>query len=1031
MADRTSLKRPRPYLKVERSWKDQEREGRDELSRTKIASDSARMESKTRVEPRRRCHIPTPTLLLVLILSRHWQICTAFEHWQGRVAKGTSLGTSIKNQQQLGLQGTPLSSSVMFNYSEFQTPKDIDVSSPPYPRQDNDMEEEDETVENNLNTAPPSLPTSVGMDQMTRQSGNPIVDKTVPVDVQITLSVEPEADIEFLVQDMGEFLEHYLEKQFQQLIDFQQDKFAMATPIVTLQNVNLSVLLADESSRRTRSLRTTAWGKLSSSRPLLRSPNHDLKSRFLQESSRLATINVNGEVAYSVEVDGGLPTPIDIDQEWNAALAEFMSQPRLDEAVSNACVDGVVRVDQVDSLTLQNSPREPSEATTTTVISTNVANNPATGDGTIPWQGQSPNTTSSELTRPSTLSIIFGFFLTGIAALGLVGYCYIFYRKRKKRLRKKRQMKESISFPARNTSVGSAPPTTRQSSSLGPPPMLPVVASPIILTPIDETFSEDTSYKGLESSIGSEDASDAFAKELHKAASLDQQAWEEFQKRKEVLNRSQVTHDLEVEKPQNPSKESVKITGQKREIPPPLLGQHNISSDEEGMVDYPEGVEADLQGQPSFARSFPYGDETANDADDEWIENPMTPRSQRYQIPEKQWEPYTSALPPSPDTISMEEKKDEISPSGFFAKELQNIEMDLARYDGNPSMDETGSDDDVLSNVDMMSEVEELSKFVRRYEQRKDRKMKREMDINGRQSMGGTSSVGTSSMSIGMDGRVYNPYQSSPNLEPSTPSSASTMSSLAPPPGNARGSDLSSYAGSYLHQKTSNNLSFVSDDEGSDGDKEEDRSTRSQRLGISPFSVSQPHESYYAKTEKTTSTRVPTISTRAAPSSPDDYRYSVGYGYDAGSSNNGRNADTSLSSNSSGRSTTRLSNLRANNAIIDGSNSDVNVSYDPYTNRSMTSADISNNSGSTTTDKRGGLGRLSFRTDYGAPPPSVPAEPLVTGQSIPTRAKPKKTNNNRFDRLRGMFEQKSTAQPAPIYPPGEHWQFEGHRKNPK
>ena len=58
----------------------------------------------------------------------------------------------------------------------------------------------------------------------------------------------------------------------------------------------------------------------------------------------------------------------------------------------------------------------------------------------------------------------------------------------------------------------------------------------MILAPVEETFSEDTSYKGIESSIASEDAPDAFAEELQKAASLDQQAWDEFQKRKQALD---------------------------------------------------------------------------------------------------------------------------------------------------------------------------------------------------------------------------------------------------------------------------------------------------------------------------------------------------------------------------------------------------------------------------------------------------------------------------------------------------------------
>jgi hypothetical protein len=63
--------------------------------------------------------------------------------------------------------------------------------------------------------------------------------------------------------------------------------------------------------------------------------------------------------------------------------------------------------------------------------------------------------------------------------------------------------------------------------------------------------TRDTSYNGLESSIGSEDVSDAFAKELQKAASLDQQAWDEYQRRKGALDENQSMQNLNRESPNN------------------------------------------------------------------------------------------------------------------------------------------------------------------------------------------------------------------------------------------------------------------------------------------------------------------------------------------------------------------------------------------------------------------------------------------------------------------------------------------------
>jgi hypothetical protein len=969
-----------------------------------------------------------------------------------------------------------------------------------------------------------------------QQSGNPQINQQVQFESPMTISInnddDSEMDIDILVQNIQEFLQQYLEQQFQHLVDIQQDEYALTTPILNLKYVDLSVWLQEFPDRqRVLLLQYSTKRFVHTILPSFQYNNHHqhhkhniIQERSLQVSSQLVMINVTGTIAYSIEVDGGSPIPHDLHKEWRRALGRFLSQPHLDEAMADGGVEGVIRVDQVSlqswdgTITNKKEENEEQRYWTTTNSSTN---NNAT---TIPWQNTTTSTTTSfssttsnntELTRPSTLSIIFGFVLTGIATLGLVGYGYLFYRKRKKYLRKKRQRKESIAYPAMTTttmmtrspfapSPAKITTATTATSNVFPPPSpsrggptssgLPgVLPQTMILTPVgaaEDTFSEDTSYKGLESSLGSEDASDAFAKELQKAASLDQQAWDEYQRRKEAwdinTNQSIPTTTPNHESPTNIGTGSAspvvtdyqardnnknnninnkKNNNNNKKVPQSLLGTQNLSSDEEGMLDYPEGIETDLEGKPSVVRSYPYGDERIGkynnnnnnnnddndeDDDDEWVENPRTLRSQRYHVEEKQWEPYSSALPTSADPIVMEEKKDEMSPSGFFAKELQNIERDLVRFGGKPGTENTTTgdtaaatvqpvEDGLLSNMDIMSELEELSKYVRRYEQRKSRKVKREMEVLER-------AAGVSSMSIGMDGQVYNPYSSPSNLAPSTPSSASTISSMAPSQGRVQGSDLPSYAESYLNTQpkdgTNNgNLSLVSDDDDNDDRSDEYQqqdSILSQRLGISPFTVSQPDDGYYSSYSnagKSAAASVnPTVTTRGEEptSTPDDYRYSVAYAYDTGSNKNGKNTETSLTSMSSIQSPTRLSNLRANDAIIDSSNSEINVVYDPYTNRSAWgSAMQSSINYNSTTNKRSGLGRFSFRNDVDRNA-NVNTISQPIDESLQTNSKLKKTNNSnnnsRFDLLRGMFEQKSTEQPAPIYPPGEHWQFEGHMK---
>jgi len=45
--------------------------------------------------------------------------------------------------------------------------------------------------------------------------------------------------------------------------------------------------------------------------------------------------------------------------------------------------------------------------------------------------------------------------------------------------------------------------------------------------------------------------------------------------------------------------------------------------------------------------------------------------------------------------------------------------------------------------------------------------------------------------------------------------------------------------------------------------------------------------------------------------------------------------------------------------------------------------------------------------------------------------KPKASNRNkRFDKLRGLFEQKTNEQPEPVFPPGENWQHAGSLGTP-
>jgi hypothetical protein len=599
------------------------------------------------------------------------------------------------------------------------------------------------------------------------------------------------------------------------------------------------------------------------------------------------------------------------------------------------------------------------------------------------------------------------------------------------------------------------------------------------LSPIDDDYSEaSTSYKGLESSIGSEDPSDSFAKELQLAASLDQQAWDEFQHRKRAIENNEVVRASALDKKNGGavlSSSSVRTstnrnsgsrdTSSKRDS---LLGSRNMSVDDQDGVEDDhrvEGIEADVDGNTSWvtAKSFPYGDEMPQD-----VASGGQNRGQNGNLnsPSRQWEPYSSALPPSPGAMVLEEKKDESNPAEFFARQLQNIEQDMGRYGGVTSRPRTSltrspsAADDNMSTTEILSEVEDITRYVQRYERRRDRRTRREMDLHDRLSVGGSSATGA--MSIGMDGRVYNPHKKENNDHArGTMAIQSSSSSMSPPSEGGQLGHASSYSESEMSggggdgggphfygpgkRQQEGNLSFISDDEDDSADeleKEDDASLRGRRLGISPFRASKPDEGYTtSETEKDDSTRTVTTSSRAARLSgtnlgiasggagargmngtSGDYRYGVGYGF-GGSGNDLSKSTRSTSS--------RLTNLRANNAIIDETNSDVNPSFNAISeldaalpSQKGAPNDDSNNRNN---NNRGGIKRINLKkpaytknNNTGTDTTSIPTTTTTTTGKINTQ---KRQNNNRFDRLRGLFEQKTTAQPEPIYPPGEHWQY--------
>lgn len=534
-------------------------------------------------------------------------------------------------------------------------------------------------------------------------------------------------------------------------------------------------------------------------------------------------------------------------------------------------------------------------------------------------QGDAPNENTDvkgddALTRPSTLSIVLGFLLTGLAAMGLVAYAFIFYTKRRKRMRRKQQMKETIQYRLPNSNTS--------------PPQQPQPATPDLVPPAakNDESSDDSSYKGLESGSEGETA-DAFARELQLAASLDKQAWEDFQRKKTALE-----DDLPIAGPETGSVYSHFTTNPKPTKESP--------SEPTGLV-----------------RSFPYGDEQ------EVIEEGIEWSASQANV----WDEGSG---------KSEEKKDETTPERQKSGAVNaSPESRVEEMDGSGQPNSNSRTQDIADNMtssDIVLEVERLSRFVKRYEKRKERRLKREQERMNR------SSSSTTRDFEGTNGAA------SPVHESQTPAEAKSSY----PTGRNSIHDIErqeddenkfqpndAYYPTYMYGEV---MSMSDNDEVSDGSDTQEVSLRSQqRLGITPFSVQAPDGMMSPAIQHRSEVGIPNTAhnVRRSRASSDGDHYAKGGGL-----SRLRGHSAMLDNGRLG-----LSDLRHNNAIIDSSKSDVNVGY------------------------------FGGQSDE-----ETPARSNASRQTMESTPGP--SPNPKFNKLRSLFEEKKNEA---IFPPGQHWQYGG------
>jgi hypothetical protein len=644
---------------------------------------------------------------------------------------------------------------------------------------------------------------------------------------------------------------------------------------------------------------------------------HPFLRRWLQEpafDTRGLVVQVDGNVIYDIDAQGCVEC---VDADIETELEQLLTADALDEVIRSAQIDGVNGVVEVREANISDL---------------NNSNNRAQANG-----AQEPE--DDGLTRPTTLSIAFGFALAAIAAMGLIFYVYLYCKKRQKRLRKEQQQRQSIEYriPPSQVTLTAAGEAPKQSPV--PPPPAPTSAS----TPIPDDRSEGSSIKGIETVSSDADPGDSFARELEMAASRDQQAWENFQRKKRALDYNQ--------KP-NPGP----MGSTSPPIPPP-----------------PTNVPEPLRQSETWQKSFPYGDESGGLQDQgvEWTD-------EDFGIEERKWEPYNSSVAYQP-----EEKKEDtgfmsrvardpepaIPVSGKSSAVLQSIEQTLSQYSGSEDVDFQSDDPS-----EVVDEVARLSRFVQRYEKRKERRIQRGSE---RQTMSPPES----------SPQAYSTNE--PTVQRFTPPSANenngNLNNMRPSPAlpDSQPETKSPYMGITMTgemyqdpslQTTNHPVLSMSDDSGDDSYRYEDESARSQRLGITPFSVQRRKGS--------------------SPYSEDrEERSTVRRSFPMDNNRMEQRPRTKSEGESFQTQRARLQDLRKNEAIIDSSRSEINV------------GNFSNP----------GESRGPMPAPQEQPPSRIP----FVNNAV-TKPQPKNTRQNpRFSKLRNLFEERPKNA---IFPPDEHWQ---------
>jgi hypothetical protein len=686
----------------------------------------------------------------------------------------------------------------------------------------------------------------------------------------------------------------------------------------------------------------------------------------------------------------------------------LLTAPNLKQAVTDATIDDVVAVDDENTIDTIDTLQVDQEGPTEPPLESNSAE-------------ASNNTTDDN--RPSLLSIIFGFVLVAIATAGLVAYGYIFYRKRQKKLAKRRKMRESVEYKPPTSHKATTTPTRKSvAPTMAPPPTPPTLALPPPIGKIpngdDENDSEGSSYKGIGS--GSEDdaaGKDAFARELQTAASLDELAWEDFQQMKQRSKQ----HGRVI---------SRNNSADEADCSPAHCGSLDMYSAQPSSR-LPDVMPHDPEESPRFAKSFPYGDEE----DEEFLtESGVEWTTEGIDMEGDSWEPYSSK-------VKLEIDRPKASTAASLAA-IQAIERSMGQY----GSEDAGStnDDAALATSDAVQEVERLSRFVQRYEKKKERRVAREHERRGRSSISGSADYDElSGASRSFVGRSID------SAHGAEMSHLDTTLSESP-----RGMDSYSIYGSLRDEKKSETgapslLEQPSDMLSMDETEMTDYTTElhtmsegndvTQRLGITPFRVQKPVEyesdddddegpisPMMQKLAQAEATRrapregdsLPTDEQRddrrSQPQELNEQRLSRHQQLTMDQNDRRRVAQQQNGRRNAGppQQSKSLTSLRGNSAIVENKPSKSLASL-RNTNKAFLDNQSDANFSPSDEDESGGPSTARKPRSRLDPPP----------RELPAPTNPSRRRSGKFDNLLNLFE---TEDKSPIYPPDQHWQHSGN-----